>query len=459
MKRIVRNKRVMALAATIIIIFLAVVITIETMRVGLQNSAGQAASLLMQDALPEMPAGLRSDSESVSYVYGTGLVGVKKSSGEISYHVQDVLSTNRLVVSDKGQLESRFKAYPYGKQLQKESYASKKQRFTYTGKEDDGHLMYFGARYLDARTGRFMSVDPAGAALASYTYASDNPLVMRDPDGNWERHEPSEAMLRGMNMAISAVFSLGAGLIRGDSFKQIAGNTALGAAAGLGSFQVKQFVGSNANSDTDFLAAGLADNLFSSVRTNAMRNKAPFSHLEFDYLMMTGSYDSQGGLGIGINLARTYDIVSFATTKGNTFNVRQSLGTGIAMFTRSEYGSTSLTRSGRYAGLAGDFGGAIAYRTADSYGWNYKNTRILRHENIHRMQSIEVASFGSGIVPWRPKVFGLNIYGLGDIAGDALLESSFYIGHGLANGGDYGGPNYYNSDADWIEREANSLVR
>jgi len=44
-------------------------------------------------------------------------------------------------------------------------------------------LQYFGARYLDPTTGRFLRVDPANYGPSWYTYANNNPLKYVDPDG------------------------------------------------------------------------------------------------------------------------------------------------------------------------------------------------------------------------------------------------------------------------------------
>jgi len=98
-----------------------------------------------------------------------------------------------------------------------------RSRRKHTGKEQDTEtgLYYFGARYLDSRTSRWISGDPAlgdyvpsapvddearkrnqklpemGGVfnfvnLHAYHYAGNNPVMMRDPDGRiikWEQGE------------------------------------------------------------------------------------------------------------------------------------------------------------------------------------------------------------------------------------------------------------------------------
>ncbi|MEV6982689.1 RHS repeat-associated core domain-containing protein [Sphaerisporangium sp. NPDC051017] len=60
-------------------------------------------------------------------------------------------------------------------------------RFTYTGREDDGTgLMYYRARYYSPTLGRFISEDPIGVQGGTnlYGYASGDPVNLTDPSGN-----------------------------------------------------------------------------------------------------------------------------------------------------------------------------------------------------------------------------------------------------------------------------------
>ncbi len=57
--------------------------------------------------------------------------------------------------------------------------------FSFTGKEFDEDLYYFGARYYDPNLGKFTSVDPVKDNHA-YVYVSNDPMNLVDPDGREE---------------------------------------------------------------------------------------------------------------------------------------------------------------------------------------------------------------------------------------------------------------------------------
>ena len=103
-----------------------------------------------------------SDNE-VYYYVGSKLIA--SSNGEIKYNYQDRLG------SDFGS-----KNLPFGQPILTED------RFSFTGKELDQELYYFGARYYDPSLGRFTSVDPV-VENHPYIYVNNNPLNLIDPTG------------------------------------------------------------------------------------------------------------------------------------------------------------------------------------------------------------------------------------------------------------------------------------
>ena len=91
---------------------------------------------------------------------------------------------------ENGKLAWKAEYYPFGDQFET---ASKFRESTlgFTGKpyEKDIGLNYFGARFYDPLTGRFISMDPAPIEASNhysvnrYAYANNNPYKYIDPDG------------------------------------------------------------------------------------------------------------------------------------------------------------------------------------------------------------------------------------------------------------------------------------
>jgi RHS repeat-associated protein len=110
------------------------------------------------------------------------------------YHADHLGSTN--VVTDlAGDVVESTEFYPFGR-ARHEYKNGFDADYQYTGKELDKEtgLMYFEARYMDAVTGRFVSVDPLAVAppesmllnpqfIHAYAYAANNPVRFVDPDG------------------------------------------------------------------------------------------------------------------------------------------------------------------------------------------------------------------------------------------------------------------------------------
>ncbi|MCK4643439.1 RHS repeat-associated core domain-containing protein [bacterium] len=95
-----------------------------------------------------------------------------------------------------GEITSRHKYDPYGNLLwaniQHQSSNISEDRYSYTGKElnSETGLVYFGARWYDGDTGRFVSTDKGQPGFGNpqtinrYHYCLNNPVNMTDPDGN-----------------------------------------------------------------------------------------------------------------------------------------------------------------------------------------------------------------------------------------------------------------------------------
>ena len=133
-----------------------------------------------------------STSDPVYNIWSGENIGQSKRSGTTLtryYYLKDHLGDVRVTVTAAGGVDSYADYYPYGQYMDgRNSQGSSDGRYKYTSKERDTETGcdYFGARYYDARVGRWLSVDPlAGKALSisSFAYCSDNPLLFVDPNG------------------------------------------------------------------------------------------------------------------------------------------------------------------------------------------------------------------------------------------------------------------------------------
>ena len=96
--------------------------------------------------------------------------------------------------------------------------------YRYTGKEPDPMtgLSYFGARYYDPQLSMWYVVEPMaeeGLEYSAYVYTFNNPIVLKDPDGNWpdpptwlkEAAANTTAFVAGAVNAASSNMLMGAG--------------------------------------------------------------------------------------------------------------------------------------------------------------------------------------------------------------------------------------------------------
>jgi len=122
-------------------------------------------------------AGIAS-AGGTSYVYGpNGPIAKINESGAYYYHSDHLGSTSAMTDEDGEVLEEQVNL-PFGELI----FGSEKYGFT--GKErDETGLQYFGARFYDSNSGRFLTVDPALQDFSSYGYVGGNPLTRIDPDG------------------------------------------------------------------------------------------------------------------------------------------------------------------------------------------------------------------------------------------------------------------------------------
>ncbi|MGL4861008.1 MAG: RHS repeat-associated core domain-containing protein, partial [Enterobacteriaceae bacterium] len=99
-------------------------------------------------------------------------------------YLTDVLGSTLALSDDSQKLTARYSYSPYGES--RVSGEARGNRYTYTGREDDGTgLYYYRARYYHPQINRFISEDPIGLRGGNnrYAYVEGNPLQYKDPLG------------------------------------------------------------------------------------------------------------------------------------------------------------------------------------------------------------------------------------------------------------------------------------
>jgi len=103
---------------------------------------------------------------------------IETSGKEIYYYAGSKLISVNNEYQYQGRLgsDTNSKTLPFGQAI------NIKSRFSFTSKELDEDLYYFGARYCDSNLGKFTSVDPIKDNHA-YVYVRNNPMNLIDPSG------------------------------------------------------------------------------------------------------------------------------------------------------------------------------------------------------------------------------------------------------------------------------------
>ncbi len=121
---------------------------------------------------------------------GNEIVGrVSPSEGEPRYYyLKDHLGSIRVVLDNRKNIVSANDYDMWGYYLQNRTYSTTNIKNKFTGKERDteSNWDYFGARYYDARLGRWGAIDPLfekHIQFTPYNYVLGNSMVLIDPDG------------------------------------------------------------------------------------------------------------------------------------------------------------------------------------------------------------------------------------------------------------------------------------
>jgi RHS repeat-associated protein len=127
-----------------------------------------------------------------------------------TYYHNDGLGSIVAATNEAGQVLWRKDYAPFGEQIDTTPDTEKQ---SYTGKPHDEvtGLTYFGGRYYDPQTARFMSVDPVAfvdhntMSFNRYLYVNNNPYKYVDPDGEFLNFVAKFVLDVGVNVAFNYV--------------------------------------------------------------------------------------------------------------------------------------------------------------------------------------------------------------------------------------------------------------
>ena len=121
-------------------------------------------------------------------VWGNDNEGKIIQDGTALYYFKDHLGSIRAIADAGSQVIFAQDYDAWGKTMQGRMYEVDTSIYKFTSKERDkeNSYDYFGARYYDARVGRWGGVDPMfekHLSFTPYNYVLDDPLVLVDPEG------------------------------------------------------------------------------------------------------------------------------------------------------------------------------------------------------------------------------------------------------------------------------------
>ena len=141
----------------------------------------------LSDDLTNVAQILQNNGDNLTVLSGRDLdqdFAVLHSNGQVEYSLKDALNSTTATVDQTGKLLAKLLYEPYGQTTANGSDFP----FQYTGRTSvaAGALYYLRARYYDATSGRFITLDPLGFSAGPtnfYNYVGSSPLNFRDPLG------------------------------------------------------------------------------------------------------------------------------------------------------------------------------------------------------------------------------------------------------------------------------------
>jgi len=123
-----------------------------------------------------------NDGSYLYRIYAGKKAVAEEKGGVVKFYHKDHLGSTRVVTNAAGVKIAEYKFAPYG---EKEVASGDGTEYGFTDKATDefSGLTYFGARFYDPETGRFITQDPVKSGRNWFAYCLDNPLRFIDPNG------------------------------------------------------------------------------------------------------------------------------------------------------------------------------------------------------------------------------------------------------------------------------------
>ena len=162
---------------------------------------------------PGPPVSWNDPSNTDDPQAGYGYIPNDTTKEETFFYHNDHLGSTSYITDDHANI-TQYDAYlPYGELLVDEHSSSENMPYKLNGKEMDEEtgLYYYGARYMNPVISIWNTPDAlieAKPFVSSYTYCLGNPILLIDPDRNWERNSNGNLVAqRGDNVASYAKYT------------------------------------------------------------------------------------------------------------------------------------------------------------------------------------------------------------------------------------------------------------
>ncbi len=352
-----------------------------------------------------------------SYVFGPELISQNRA-GQQAYYLGDGLGSVRVLTDPAGTVTDRYTYDAFGKLLAASGTTT--NAYEFAGQRYDSVLgdYYMRARYFDAGTGRFLSVDPAAPdrqnsqALDRYVYADGNPVNRVDPLGLDSEEETDLAVTAGTGYDIASI-NLGG----------LAGF--LTAGSGIGNFadRVRQLGWWDAVKPDAFLmgpfsgALGLRQGVYSSVSAGGT------VEMIFPYFSSEdGRSNAAAYLNFSLNFGHTF------STGGGPNSIDVHFGNVYNFKDPTDYAGPATAVNINFPVLGGAPAGFSFYSSVpgfgSTFGYNFAFSMDLDSPvgKIGPQASFGIAGAWSFAIYLSTTTFNDAMDTLRDLAGEALIR-------------------------------------